>query len=215
MRALGRKQHDTSRLAAVPHMVMAAESPPPTCPPPPGWVPALVRNDVWPTCTIAGLLTCARLWTLKTLRFDLVYDEDLLLQLYATIAGCSVANIPNTDGLVMLDVLEHVRANGFRPTEDTVMVPEFRRIEVADLTAIKTSIAATGSAYLGVNLDQADLSGPLVGALTGPVVGGHCAPPAGYDLTEFDEATWGELLTADDTWVLPRAMEAYQITWTM
>jgi hypothetical protein len=216
MRAAGRKPHDATRLAAVRPMVMAAEVPPPSCPPPPGFVPALVKNDVDPTCTIAGLINCARLWLLKTAGFDPFYEEGRLLQLYADIAGCSIADIPNTDGLVMLDVLEHVQTVGFRPTEDLVMVPRFRRIETTDLIAIKTAIAATGSVYLGVDLDQADLSGgALAGPLSGPVVGGHCAPGAGYNTTVFDEATWGELMTADDAWILSRVMEAYEVTWTL
>jgi hypothetical protein len=217
MMRLGRLQHDPARVAAVPRHVMGSSLVPETVLPPPGFKPLLVKNDVLTTCTIAGLVNCARVWTLKRFRYDPVVDEDLLLEFFCQVAGVPVTDIAGVDGLVMLDVLEAAQRIGFRINSQNVLVPEFRAIEVTDLGAVKDSIAETGSCYAGFDLRQADLSidGTWDADTSSPIDGGHCAPPVGCSPQGFTEATWGIEKPATDAWMLSRLEEAYSVSWTM
>lgn len=212
---LGRLPHDPSRLAVIPHLMATGAPPPEIVTPPEGFIPLLVRNDELPTCTIAGLINCARLWTLTKHGYDLATDEDLLLEFYARVAGCQVSEIAETQGLVMLDVLESAQRDGFRINSQNVLVPMFKRIETDDVLAMKDSVATTGSAYTGWDLRQCDMTSDWIGDVSSPAEGGHCAPEMGYHPGGFVDATWGVERPADDAWVLSRAAEAYSVSWTM
>jgi hypothetical protein len=216
--ALGRKPHDPERFAAVPlHDAMASEPLPEDCPPPPGFIVEPGYNLTLPTCTVVGLLNCARLWTIKQHKFDLAYELPRLLTFYAAVAGCepTTAAIAATEGLRLLDVLEYAQANGFQINTQDVLVPLFRRIEVADMTSMRQAIATTGSVYPGYDLTPADMNSPWTGNVAIPVYGGHCAPGIGYTSAGFTDATWGMEQPCDDAWVLSRIQEAYRIEWTM
>lgn len=218
---LGRKPHDPARVAAVPvRRVMAAASPPEKCLPPPDFVVELGFNDTLPTCCVVGLLNSVRLWCLSRHGFDVVYQRERLLTFYGLVAGCDPTEsaIGATDGLMMLDVLETAQAKGFRINDQDVLVPRtFHRIETADPVALRQAIADAGSAYAGFDLRSVDLSvtGDWSGDVPGPVVGGHCAPPIGYDPTGFIEATWGTEKRCDLPWMLSRVEEAYEIEWAI
>ena len=161
--AFGRLPHDPVRLAAVPPHVMAAEAPAPPELPRPSleWTPSLVRNDVAPTCTIAGLTNSARVWDLLR-GYDLVTREAALLAFYASLAGCqdTEAAIEATEGLVMLDVLEAVATKGFHigAQDDEPLVPRVNADPAGRSgAALRDAIFSRGTAYIGVTLRQADV----------------------------------------------------------
>lgn len=215
---LGRLPHDPAAVAAVPPHVMAADAPPPpSYAPPPGFVVEAGYNLTLPTCTCAGLLNVARLWSIRKHGFDLAYQVERLLTFYALVAGCAPteAAIAATDGLMMLSVLQTAQAHGFQISDQTILVPEFRRIETADLTAMRAAIATCESAYVGYDLRPGDMTGGWIGNVPGPIIGGHCAPPIGYDPLGFIDATWGTERPCDDEWMLSRVQEAYAVDWAM
>jgi hypothetical protein len=222
--ALGRQPHSPQRVGAAPQHRMSAEAPAPLILPRPGVLtkPSLVRNDVLPTCTIAGLLNHLRAWAQAFHGFDVGEDDQLLLNLYAAIYGCAptVEAIAATDGLVLMDVLEYVQTHGFRIDSQNVVELTFTSIDVTDMDAVRDAIDKSGGAYLGVTLYQADVV-PGLTAWTGgignagPAVGGHCIVPKGYQQQTADTATWGILIPADDDWYLPRLDEAFDIRWIM
>lgn len=224
----GRCEHDPARVAAVePHIIGASA---PTAYPSnfemwtalttnKAWMPTLVQNNVLPTCTIAGLMNSARVWALRH-GFDLVSVEARLLAFFASIAPCAdtVAAIAATDGLVLLDVMEHAAAGKFDVGLQAPLIPRVRRIEITDMDALKDAIKSTGSACIGVTLRQADVQpganwrGGVANA--GPKAGGHCVILYAYTGGDFAVATWGETLVADDEWLKSRMDEAYSLTWT-
>lgn len=223
--AFGRKSHDPARVAAAPQHRMSAEAPAPIdCPRPTILTkPSLVHNDVLPTCSIAGLLNYLRAWVQQEHGFDLPENDQLLLDLYGMIYGCppTIEAIAATDGLVLMDVLEYIQANGFRIDGQNVVELTFSAIDATDLGAVRDSIDKTGGAYLGVTLYEADVAPGLtawspngMGAVGG-IVGGHCITAKDYTKTAMTDATWGELIVADDAWLLPRLDEAFSLRWIM
>jgi hypothetical protein len=221
---LGRLPHDPERIAAAPQHRMSAEAPAPIdCPRPTILTkPSLVYNDTLPTCCIAGLLNYLRAWAQQEHGFDLPENDQLLLDLYGMIYGCppTIEAIAVTDGLVLMDVLEYIQANGFRIDSQNVVELAFTSIDVTDMAAIRDSIDKTGGAYLGVTLFEADVTPGLLAwtgdiAASGPVAGGHCITAKDYTKTAMTDATWGELIVADDAWLLPRLDEAFSIRWIM
>jgi hypothetical protein len=222
--AFGRKPHDDARVAAAPQHRMSAESPAPVDLPRPTILtkPSLVYNDNLPTCAVAGLINHLRAWTQQFHGFDLPENDQLLLDLYAAVCGCAatVAAIAATDGLVLMDVLEYVRANGFRIDSQNVVELTFSAIDITNMNAVRDAINRSGGAYLGVTLYQADVVPGLLawkGGVdsAGSVVGGHCVMPKGFQGQTNNTATWGELIEADDDWYLPRLAEGYEIKWIM
>lgn len=218
--AFGRKPHDPARVAATRQHRMAAEAPPPVDLPRPGVLqkPSLVCNNTLPTCTMAGLLNHLRAWAQAFHGFDLPENDQLLFDLYAAVAKCDPTPdaIAATDGLVLLDVLEHIQANGFRIDSQNVMELDFAAIDIKNMDAVRDAIDKNGGAYLGVSLYECDLVPGLTawkGAPTGSVVGGHCIMPKGYSGQTFETATWGELMPADDDWYSPRLDEGFDIRW--
>jgi len=214
---LGRIAHDPARVAQVPHHVMGDSPIPPSWASPAGFTPTLADNLTLPTCTVAGLANSARLYMLHS-GWDLVQDDDLILELYASIAGCAAtpAAIAMTDGLVMLDVLERAQKSGFQIAPDTVLIPEFRQID-GTLGALEDAVARYGSIYLGVDLDSEDVSGdvgaPWVAHPLGNLVGGHCIVLDGY--APETAATWGVNKQAPMDWLQPRLREAYAVVWSL
>jgi hypothetical protein len=219
----GRRPADPQRVAAVKPHVYAATAPAPLVLPRMGlWKtpPALVRNDVLPTCCIAGLINSARVWALLR-GFDLAYDENDLLGDYATLAGCepTEAAIAATDGLQMIDVLEHFQVKGLDIGAQAPLVLDFARVDL-NAAALRDVVASRGSVYVGTTLYQADMQ---PGAkwrgkpLTGDTVAGlHCQLPFAFPMPDsFDDATWGEIESADDDWLLSRLDEAYSLFWSM
>jgi hypothetical protein len=222
--AFGRKSHDPARVAAAPQHRMSAEAPPPVDLPRPGILakPSLVLNDTLPTCTMAGLLNHLRAWVQQFHGFDLPENDQLLLDLYGAVYGCAptVEAIAATDGLVLLDVLEHIQANGFRIDGQNVVELTFTALDISNPTAIRDAIDKSGGAYLGITLYQADVAPGLTEwtgdvASAGPAVGGHCVMPKGYAGATFETATWGELMPTDEAFLMPRLAEGYDIRWVM
>lgn len=191
---LGRLPHDPADVAAVAPHVMASAPVPEAYAPPVGFRVELGYNDQLPTCTVVGLLNSARLWCFRKHGFDLAYEKQRILDFYALVSGCAATEsaIMATDGLVMLTVLQTAQEKGFRINSQDVLVPEFKRIEITDLNAIKVAVAGNESAYVGFDLREADLSGDWLGDVSGTVAGGHCAPPCGFDASGFTDMTWGE-----------------------
>jgi hypothetical protein len=216
--AYGRKPHDPQRLAAVPRHVMGTTAPAPVTLPRPQlvWAPSLVQNDTLPTCTVAGALNAARVWALLQ-GFDLASVEANLLGVFATVAGCepTAAAIGATDGLVMLDLLEHLVAVGLDVGEQVPIGVTFTAIDHTDLAAIRDAIATADTAYVGVDLYEADVQpgatwqGGVGGA--GKVVGGHCVCLPRYRPGSVTAATWGLEEDADDAWLASRIVEAYAL----
>ena len=216
---LGRLPHDPARVAAVTQHRMALAPAPVTLPRTDIiWTPSLVRNDVLPTCSIAGLMNSARMWALVQ-GFDLVNVEASLLAFYASLAGCAAteAAMETTDGLVLLDVLERARDRGFDAGEQTPLVPQFSAIPVGP-SALKDAIYRSGAAYVGVMLYEADVEpgAKWVGgvAKAGAKVGGHCVAPWRYAPDSYGIATWGGTTEADPEWMASRIEEAYSLRWT-
>ena len=218
----GRKQHDPARVAAVkPHVYGVAPVPLVLPREDLVWKPTLVRNDTLPTCTIAGLINSARVWALLK-GYDLVYDEAALLSDYATLAGCAPTPeaIGATEGLQMLSVLEYFSAKGLDIGAQAPLVPDYATVATKNALAIRDAINAHGSAYAGITLYSADMQPGAVwkGApVAGDAVAGyHCLVPFSFPTPDsFDEATWGEIMQANDEWLLSRLDEAYALTWRM
>ncbi len=216
---LGRLPHDPARVGAVTQHRMALAPAPASLPRSDiAWTPSLVRNDVLPTCSIAGLMNSARIWALVH-GFDLVNVEGALLAFYASLAGCAAteAAMEATDGLVLLDVLERARNAGFGCGEQTPLVPRFASIQLSD-AALKDAIWAHGAAYIGVMLYEADVEpdAKWVGGTekAGAKVGGHCVAPWRYTSDGYGIATWGGTTEADPEWLASRIEEAYSLLWT-
>jgi len=221
--AFGRRPHDAARVAAAPQHRMSAEAPAPVDLPRPGILtqPSLVQNNVLPTCSVAGLINHLRAWA-QLQGFDLPENDQLLLDLYASLAGCATtpAAIAATDGLVLLDLLEHIQANGFRIDSQNVVELTFAAIDISNIEAIRDAVYRDAGAYLGVTLYVDDVQ-PGLAAWAGAVpsgaavAGGHCIMPKGYAGQTFDVATWGELMPTDDEFLLARLDEGWSIQWKM
>ena len=215
----GRLPHDPARVAAVTPHVMALEKTPTSVPHANIiWTPTLARNDVLPTCSVAGLMNSARMWALAN-GYDLVNTEAALLSFYAALAGCAEteAAMAATDGLVLLDALEKARDAGFTCGEQTPIVPLFSSIPLSG-AALKDAIWSYGSAYVGVMLYEADVESGAkwVGgvAKAGAKVGGHCVAPWNFTPDSYGIATWGGTTEADPEWLMSRIEEAYSLRWT-
>jgi hypothetical protein len=222
--SFGRKPHNPARVAqAKPHR-MSATAPPPLILPRPKILlkPSLVKNDTLPTCPIAGLINSLRAWAQEQ-GFDLPTDDNLLLELFAAIAGCdpTPAAIAATNGLVLQDVLEYVQVHGFRIDSQNVVELDFAAIDPSDEAAIKDAINQKGSAYLGITLFEADVTPGVTvwrgtSASAGAEVGGHCIVPPKYrTASTYDSATWGELIDTDHDFLMSRLVEAWAIDWKM
>ena len=215
----GRLPHDPSRVAAVKPHVMAATEPLPLVLPRPGILtaPTLADNNVLPTCTIAGLANSARAWA-QLHGFDLVIDDQKLLDFYAAIAGCepTVAAIMATEGLVMLDVLEYAQSHGFDVGPQT-LVPNFSAIHMPDIAGVRDAIFTRATAYVGVTLYASDEQpgARFFGPPSGDPVGGHCVDPVRWTATDYQVATWGQDMDADEEWLMSRIDECYSIEWSM
>lgn len=219
---LGRLDHDPARAAAVEPHVLAAEAPAPDefLLSDIAWTPSLVKNNILPTCTMAGLLNAARIWALRH-GFDLVSVDDNLLADYARIAGCAdtIAAIAATDGLMMLDVMDYAAAGKFDVGEQAALIPRVKRIDFTSMAAVRDAIVKTGSACIGVTLRAADVQpgAKWLGDLTntGPVAGGHCITLYKYSANGlFGAATWGDTIEVDEAWLASRTEEAYSLAWT-
>jgi hypothetical protein len=218
----GRLDHDPARAAAVEPHLLAAESPAPADFPLSDiiWTPSLVKNNILPTCTMAGMLNAARIWALRH-GFDLVSDDDSLLADFARIAGCAdtIAAIAATDGLMLLDVMYYAAAGKFDVGEQATLIPRVKRIDFTNMDAIRDAIVNTGSACIGVTLLQADVQ-PGAKWLgkpknAGPAAGGHCITLYKYSANGlFGAATWGDTIEVDEAWVDSRTNEAYSLDWT-
>ena len=219
--ALGRKPHDALRVGQIAKHRMGAGGP---LPPAisrsnSAWTPTLAQNDVLPTCTVAGLANSFRAWCLtRHVPFDPTVEDGALFDLYAAVAGCAPtpAAIGATDGLVMLDLLDHVRLHGFRFRADQPPAEmDFAAIDPTDLRAVRDSILVHGSAYGGFSLYASDVAEPTRwdGQPAPPSVGGHCAVPWGYSESGFEDLTWGQIVTDDLAWWSTRAEECYSIAW--
>lgn len=164
-------------------------------------------------------MNSARMSALTRGQFDLTSTNDALLAFYASLAGCAdtPTAIAATDGLVLLDVLEHARSSGFACGEQVPLVPLFAAIDPRDPTAIRDAIYTRGVAYVGVTLHEADMNGPWTGgtADAGPVIGGHCITLWRYDVSTFGAATWGMTIECDEAWLMSRIDEAYALSWQM
>jgi hypothetical protein len=163
---------------------------------------------------VAGLINSARYWSLLH-GFDLTNSEDMELAFFARVAACpdTPEAIAAVDGLELLDVLEMAQRVGFDVGAQAPLVPDFSAIHLPDEAAIQDAIATKGSAYIGVKLYEADMQpgAAWVGGLAnaGAFIGGHCI------LQTWDGvATWGEILTPDQEWLMSRMDEAYALTWT-
>jgi hypothetical protein len=219
----GRKPHDPAWVSALPPHAYGAAGPAPatllrtdlT------WTPSLVENDRLPTCTTAGLINSARMWSLLNGGFDLTVVEAGLLQFYATQAGCAdtTAAIALSDGLRLQDVLEAAGRGLFTAGWGTPLVPLFRAITPITGAAVRDAISQFGSVYLGVTLYQADVQpgAEWKGGIgkAGDPVGGHCCLPWAYSQTSLSVATWGSEMDMNDAFLESRADEAYALTWTM
>jgi hypothetical protein len=218
---LGKRPVDPARVSKVPPHILAAGAPPPASLPRTNivWTPSLVANDRYPTCTIAGLINSARMWALLH-GFDLVNTDSAMLAFYAFLAGCADtdAAISASDGLELLDVLDHARGSGFDAGQQVPLVPLFRSIDIASDAALKDSVYSTGTAYIGVTLYEADVQPGAVWtgdtSNAGKPVGGHCITSYAYDATTYQIATWGETMEADEAWLQSRMDEAYSLSWT-
>ena len=218
--AYGRLPHDPERVAALPFHV-AAEAPPPLEYPVPlaPWTPTLAGNLTLPTCSVAGLANSARRWALAQ-RFDLDVPDQKLWDLYAAVAGCAPTpeSIAITDGLVLIDLLNYVSKNGLNYGGPGPVALIAYRLDPADLTAMRAAINGRQSVYLGVNLYQDDVVPGLTrwtGAPVGSFVGGHCICGWRFQPGAFGEATWGEDVPCDETWMLSRVEEAYALAWVL
>lgn len=219
----GRVDPDLARVAAVEPHLLAAESPAPADFPLSNivWTPSLVKNNILPTCTMAGLLNAARIWALRH-GFDLVSNDDDLLADFARIAGCAdtIAAIAATDGLMMLDVMDYAAAGKFNVGEQAALIPRVKRIDFTNMGAVRDAIVNTGSACIGVTLRQADVQPGVakwLGGLknAGSAAGGHCVTLYKYSVNGlFGAATWGDTIEVDEAWLDSRTNEAYSLEWT-
>jgi len=214
---LGRRPHDPARVATLPvHAAAAAPIPAAYPDASDAWVPTLANNTVLPTCTVAGLANSARRWAAAQ-GFDLPVVDQKLYNLYAAVAGCQPTqdSIAATDGLNMLDLLQHVAANGFDYGAPGPMSLTTFRINVADLQAVRAAIFGRRSAYVGIRLYQCDMVAGAVwrGAPTGPEEGLHCLVPWLFRPGQFSDATWGETIDCDDAWLAARIEEGYALAW--
>lgn len=206
----------SSSVQAKPHVMSAIPYPPECLRGDIQWTPSLVHNTEAPTCTTAGLINSARMWALVKGGFDLVADDDKLLEFYAGCVGCAptLPAIDATQGAIMQDVLQRAESHGF-DVGPQVLVPLFEPMDHTNLAALRQAIFLNGSVYVGVDLRESDLTGPWTGAASGAIVGGHCIAPFGYSSNGFRDATWGRVVECDDEWLASRIVEAYSVTWAL
>jgi hypothetical protein len=221
--AFGRKEHDPAWLASVrPHTYSATRPPPSTLPRPTlVWKPSLVSNDTLPTCTIAGLINSARIWTMIRNDFDLTEADASLLAFYAALAGCADTTeaIAASSGLRLQDVLEAAGRGKFTAGQQAPLIPEPRSIDPTDPIAIRDAIFRFESAYIGLTLYEADMQpgAEWVGGIenAGQPVGGHCVLGMRYSPTGISVATWGAEMEMDNEFFASRCNETFALPWTL
>jgi hypothetical protein len=184
----------------------------------PDWTPTDARNAVLPTCCVAGLANSLRLWGLMH-GFDIAVAEQKLFDLYAAVAGCAPTPeaIAGTQGLVMLDLLQHVRRHGFDFGGQAPAELTFAAIGPQDTAALRDAIYVRGSVFAGVTLYAGDLVLPpnRIGAPVGALDGGHCIVPFRYSATGWTDADWGQPIEDSLEWMAARLDEAYAIQWLL
>lgn len=222
-RVLGRRAHDPVAVAAAPRLHYASE-----LPPPPvldrsaiNYQPNMYGNNSCPDCTVAGLLNAALAVEAISTNGALAIDPNCWIPFYANLAGCAptVAAIEKTDGLVMLDVLRQQGNAGFDIGAVAPLSGDFGVVGL-DRVSLARVMNVLGFAYVGIELNQADVDAPpnqawQPWANPGADVGGHCLCLWSYsglgDTDTVTMATWGELIQC--TWARwdQIAREAYAI----
>lgn len=218
----GRKPDDPTRVAAYAPHVMGAAPLPAAFPAQPivGWKPTLGDNLTLPTCCVVGLGNSLRRWAAAQ-GFDITVEDQQLFDLYAAVNGCQATPeaIEATDGLVIADLLDYVSINGFRYSSDQepIALTAAYRVDPGDLDAMRDVMLLRQSVYVGVDLYTPDLQpgAKWLGKPSGAVVGCHCIVPCRFAPDDWDDATWGEMLSADDDWMGSRVQEAYGLEWRL
>jgi hypothetical protein len=219
-RSLGRMPHDPVRIAAERPHVMSATAPAPLVLSRPAVLaqPSLVFNDSLPTCTVAGLINCARAWA-QLHGFDLTYTDDACLAFFAKVAGCdnTIEAIAKVPGLVMQDVLDYGRVNGFDCGGPVILEYDYQVVDPHDEAAIRDVISLDGGAYVGIDVYARDMADPdnwnTTVSTAGELVGGHCLVPKDYTTLNYDAVTWGEDLQMTNVWLDERIQEVFRIEW--
>lgn len=220
---LGRLPHDQGAVRHAPSLVGHRFA---SVPPPAkvqrehvAFTPGLYRNDEFPNCTAVALVNSAA--GIAALNgYELAIDPALVPSFYASCVGCEPtdAAIAATNGAVMLDVLERQARTSFN-IGPQALAGLFGTLPHAR-SAIASSIARLGHAYLGVALRERDMEMPPVWRATaddGDPVGGHAIMAFDYtglrDTDTVRIGTWGRWQPAQWSWLEARVEEAYALMW--
>ncbi|CAM2762863.1 hypothetical protein [Komagataeibacter xylinus] len=192
--------------------------------------PLLLGNDVLGDCTSAGIGNHIRA-TSALNGFQTGITTSQAVAFYSRSTGYVPGN-PGTDrGGVEVDVLTTALRDGYAVTNQTLF-PLWGSADPADLNGVRNVMAGLSTAYLGVQLADADLwedeNGALAPVWDTDIPAGHGDPnpnPAnghcllGWDYTGTDDTdivtllTWGTTQRATWRWVRSRIMEAHALAW--
>jgi hypothetical protein len=217
---LGRIPHEPAALARAPSHRFGAVPPPPILDRSRvSFEPSLYQNDILPDCTAVALANAAR-GVAALNGFDLVLNQSSVPAFYGACVG-NPANLAETDGAVMLDVLARQAAEGFDVGPQTLH-GLYATIDSHSRWALACGMARLGVGYWGVTLRERDMEHATVwdvqaGRDDGDVVGGHAIIAWDYSgLADGDTlriGTWGGWQPATWAWVAARLDEAYGIVW--
>lgn len=186
--------------------------------------PQMIGNDVYPNCTVVGLINAALAMEAIATNGAMAFDANAWMPFYAALAGCdpTPAAIAATDGLMLLDVLRKQGVSGFDIGAVAPLTGDFGMVPL-DRVSLAACMAGLGCVYTGIDLYQADLDAEAAGSpwdaavlsQSGIMVGGHCVVLWDYtglgDNDTVHIATWGLLQPATWAWVEARIAEAYGI----
>jgi hypothetical protein len=222
---LGRLPHDVARLEAAQRHVFGAIKPPAVLDRQSiQFDPGLYQNDILPDCTGAALANCAQARAALN-GFALGITDDHVRAFYAACVGVSddIVALTQTDGAVMMDVLDRQSKFGFEIGQQTALVGLSNTIDQKSRTALAESLNEFGGAYWGVTLRERDVEPGLdewdlkPGRDDGQPIGGHCVMAWDYTGLSDDDtvrvATWGKWMPATWAWVSSRLEEAHVIRW--
>ena len=185
--------------------------------------PGMFGNDEAGDCTCVAIANAILAQVaLSGYRVGITTAE--VLALYSAVTGYDPARPVTDTGAYEVDVLRHQAAHGFQADGQTAYVGLWGNIGPGDLTLARVAMSRFGSAYLALNLAQADQQGTTVWDTDTPVSygdptpgswGGHAVLAWDYTgLADSDTVrivTWGRLQRATWRWFRSRVVEVHAI----
>ena len=110
--------------------------------------PQMIGNDVYPNCTVVGLINAALAMEAIATNGAMAFDANAWMPFYAALAGCdpTPAAIAATDGLMLLDVLRKQGVSGFDIGAVAPLTGDFGMVPL-DRVSLGACLAGLGCVY--------------------------------------------------------------------